>query len=291
MLLRRTAKFEVSLTPTSESLLAPVGDEPREWLLGRALDEFVADVRALDEVAPRLVPGATRPRIEVALDADTPVVTGDTLLVSGQEVMQTWERPLMRALAEAVTRTGGTVCEVGFGLGISAGFVQSLRPSAHTIIEANPDVAATARAWAAAGVGDGGGGGDGGGDGGRAGVRIVTGRWQDVLPDLGRFDGILFDTYPLDEREVDDHVVRDATFAEHFFPHAAEHLADGGSFTYYSNEIDSLSRRHQRALLRHFETFSVRVVDGLRPPADCSYWWAPSMAVIVAAGPRRGQGG
>ncbi|OAA28182.1 hypothetical protein UG55_1006155 [Frankia sp. EI5c] len=273
-MLRRAAKFEVSLTPTSDSLLAPVAEEPRQWLLDRALDEFVADLSALDEAAPHMVPGASRPKIEVAVDEATPAVTDGTLLVSGQEVMQTWERPLMRALARAVTRPGSSVCEVGFGLGISAGFVRELGPARHTIIEANPDVAAAARAWAAAG-------------GGGPGVEIVPGRWQDVLPGLGRFDGILFDTYPLDEREVDDYVVRDATFAEHFFGHAAEHLTDDGSFTYYSNEIDSVSRRHQRALLRHFETFSVRVVDGLRPPADCSYWWAPSMAVIVAAGPRR----
>ncbi|MCK9904561.1 methyltransferase [Parafrankia colletiae] len=270
-MLRRAAKFEVSLTPTSDSLLSPVADEPRQWLLGRALDEFAADVGALDEVAGQMVPGGTRPKIDVAVDEAVPAVTGGTLLVSGQEVMQTWEEPLMRTLATAVTRPGGTVCEVGFGLGISAGFVQEHGPSGHTVIEANPDVAVTAREWAA----------------GRAGAEIAVGRWQDVLPGLGRFDGILFDTYPLDEREVDDYVVRDATFAEHFFPHAAAHLTDGGSFTYYSNEIDSVSRRHQRSLLRHFETFSVRVVDGLRPPADCSYWWAPSMAVIVASGPRR----
>lgn len=272
-MLRRAAKFEVTLTPTSETLLAPVADEPRRWLLGRALDDFVADVDALDEVAPRMVPGVTRPKIDTAVDEATPTVADGTLLVSGQEVMQTWERPLMLALARAATRPGGSVCEVGFGLGISAGFIQELRPATHTIIEANADVATTARAWAGAD--------------GRQGVEIVPGRWQDALPGLGRFDGILFDTYPLDEREVDDYVVRDATFAEHFFPHAAAHLTDDGSFTYYSNEIDSLSRRHQRALLKHFETFSVRVVDGLRPPADCSYWWAPSMAVIVASGPRR----
>ena len=29
----------------------------------------------------------------------------------------------------------------------------------------------------------------------KPGVKIVMGRWQDVLPQLGQFDGIFFDTY------------------------------------------------------------------------------------------------
>ncbi|WP_462188260.1 MULTISPECIES: class I SAM-dependent methyltransferase [unclassified Frankia] len=272
-MLRRAAKFDVTLTPTSRSLLAPVSEEPRRLLLDRALDEFVADLSALDETAGTMVAGAPRPTIDTAIDAAVPAVVEGTLLVSGQEVMQTWEAPLMRALAAEVTQPGGTVLEVGFGLGLSAGFVQEIGPARHAIIEANPATVRVAEQWAR--------------PAGRRGVEIITGRWQEAIPGLGRFDGILFDTYPLDETEVDEYFVRSPTFAEHFFAHAADHLADGGSFTYYSNEIDSVSRRHQRALLRHFRTFSVRVVDGLQPPADCSYWWAPSMAVIVAREPRR----
>jgi hypothetical protein len=269
--LRRAEKFDVTLTPTSDELLAPVSDEPREFLLNRAIDEFVADVRALDEASAGMVPGGPRPRIDEAVDEAVPTTTAHELVMSGQEVMQAWERPLMRALAHAVTRPGGSVLEVGFGMAISAGDVQALGPARHTVIEANPAVAATARAWSAR----------------RPGTEVVEGRWQDVLGGLGRYDGILFDTYPLTEIEVDDYVLRDATFAEHFFPRAAEHLTDHGAFTYYSNEIDSVSRRHQRALLRHFRSFSVSIVEGLAPPADCTYWWAPSMAVIVATGPRR----
>lgn len=272
-MLRRAEKFEVTLTPTGSSLLAPMAAEPRRFLLDRALDEFVADLGALDEAAATMVPGAARPLIDTALDTADPAVVGGTLLVSGQEVMQTWEAPLMRALARAVTVAGGSVLEIGFGLGLSAGFVQERGPARHVIVEANAQTARVGESWA--------------GEAGRHGVEIVTGRWQDALPTLGRFDGILFDTYPMDEAEVDAYVLRDATFAEHFFPHAAAHLTDDGAFTYYSNEIDSLSRRHQRALLRHFRTYSVEVVDGLQPPADCSYWWAPSMAVVVVRGPRR----
>lgn len=270
---RRTARFEVTLNPTEATLLASLSEQPRQLLLDRALDEFVADLGALEETAATMVPGAARPRIDTAIDVAPPAVVAGTLLVSGQEVMQTWEEPLMRELARAVTIPGGSVVEIGFGLGLSAGFVQDVRPARHVIVEANPQTAEVARQWAQAP--------------GRTGVEIVTGRWQDALPALGRFDGVLFDTYPMDESEVDSYVLRDATFAEHFFAAAGAHLADDGAFTYYSNEIDSLSRRHQRALLRHFRTFAVHIVDGLRPPADCSYWWAPSMVVITARGPRR----
>nr|WP_241835274.1 class I SAM-dependent methyltransferase [Pseudofrankia asymbiotica] len=245
--------------------------QPRELMLRRALDEFVADVTELDVASGGMVAGSARPLIDAAIDVAVPRLTDDELVVSGQEVMQAWEYPLMRALARAVARPGGSVLEVGFGMAISAGYVQDAGAARHTIIEANPQVADTARTWAAE----------------RPGVEIIEGRWQDVIGGLGRYDGILFDTYPLTEAEVDEYYVRGATFAEHFFATAAEHLADGGAFTYYSNEIDSVSRRHQRALLRHFGAFGVRVVDGLTPPADCTYWWAPSMAVIVATDPRR----
>ncbi|WP_239405556.1 class I SAM-dependent methyltransferase [Frankia sp. Cj3] len=269
---RRTEKFGVTLT-ILDDLLTPLAAEPREFLLNRALDEFVQDVAVLDGVAATMVTGAPRPKIDESIDAAGTAVTDSELIVSGQQVMQSWERPLMQALAQAVTTPGGSVLEVGFGLAISAGFVQEIGPAHHTIIGANPEVARRGAEWVGAQ--------------GRPGAELVHGKWQDVLPALGRFDGILFDTYPLDEGEFDEYVMRDATFAEHFFPHAAAHLRDGGAFTYYSNEIDSMSRRHQRALLEHFRSFSVRIVDGLRPPPDCHYWWAPSMAVIVAREPRR----
>ncbi|MBL7494875.1 class I SAM-dependent methyltransferase [Frankia sp. CNm7] len=270
-MLQRAEKFDVTFVATSDALLGSMSPQPREFLLRRALDEFVADVAALDAASAGMVSGAARPLIGEAVDVAAPSLDDDELIVSGQEVMQAWERPLMRALADAVARPGGSVLELGFGMAISAGYVQEAGPAQHTIVEANPAVAAAGRAWAE----------------GRPGVEIVEGRWQEVLGGLGRYDGILFDTYPLTETEVDEYVMRDATFAEHFFPHAAAHLTDDGVFTYYSNEIDSVSRRHQRALLRHFRSFTVSVVDGLTPPPDCTYWWAPSMAVIVATAPRR----
>lgn len=58
--------------------------------------------------------------------------------------------------------------------------IQTHRPQSHTIIEAHPDVLACilAKGWDS-----------------KPGVKIIPGRWQDVLPELGQYDGIFFDTY------------------------------------------------------------------------------------------------
>ncbi|SBW18723.1 hypothetical protein FDG2_0794 [Candidatus Protofrankia californiensis] len=38
--------------------------------------------------------------------------------------------------------------------------------------------------------------------------------------------------------------------------------------------------------MSYFRSIRMRVVDGLQPPPDCSYWWAPSMVVVTASEPR-----
>ena len=69
------------------------------------------------------------------------IYTPDQLIVNGVEVMQDWEIPYMKKLASIATSNGGQVLELGFGLGLSAGFIQdSPNIKKHTIIEAHPDV-------------------------------------------------------------------------------------------------------------------------------------------------------
>jgi guanidinoacetate N-methyltransferase len=138
----------------------------------------------------------------------------------------------------------------------------------HTVIEANAEVASEFGRWRERYPG-------------RV-IELVRGRWQDVMDSLGDFDAILFDTYPTTEAEFHKDALLSSTFAESFFAVAARHLRPGGVFSYYTNEVDSLGRLHQRRLLQHFSSFSVEVVTGLRPPADCSYWWANSMASVKA---------
>jgi guanidinoacetate N-methyltransferase len=113
-------------------------------------------------------------------------------------------------------------------------------------------------------------------------ISLVPGLWQDTLPGLGNFDAVFFHTYPLNEDEYMDYVHAATTFAEHFFPVASSHLRPGGRFTYFSNEIDSLGRGHQRELLRHFSAFSASRVELEVPEDVADTWWADTMVIVTA---------
>lgn len=94
----------------------------------------------------------------------------------GSEVMMDWERAIMRAHADVVTHNRGDVLEIGFGLGISAGFIHERRPRTHTIVECHPQVLERARPWARA-----------------HGATLVEGDWYAQRGRLGTYDGIFYD--------------------------------------------------------------------------------------------------
>lgn len=265
---RHQPGFDLSLVLDSERFLPNLRATQRNWLVNRTLDECAADLRALESLARHFVAGSERVGIERDLWSAGARTAQGGLLLDGQQVMQTWQEPLMEALAGAVAGAHGDVLEIGFGLGLAAGHIQRRGVRSHVIIEANDSVADAARVWARAQP--------------ERVIRVIHARWEDAVDELGVFDGILFDTYPMSEAEFLRHVVGDVTFAAQFFASAAAHLRPGGVFTYYSNEIDSLSRRHQRLLLEHFSAFRVSVVRGLRPARDSQNWWADRMAVIEA---------
>ena len=100
---------------------------------------------------------------------------------SGQkiEVMMDWEDNLMSASAAYACENGGDILEIGFGMGISAGYIQSHSINSHTICENHPDVIPKAQAWASD----------------KPNVTIVTSSWYDVRNELGTFDGIFYDTF------------------------------------------------------------------------------------------------
>lgn len=89
-------------------------------------------------------------------------------------VMMAWENPLMAAHAKAVCANGGHVLNVGFGMGLVDTAIQGHQPASHTIIEAHPEVY---QRMLETGWGD------------KPNVRILFGRWQDVLPQLDSYDG------------------------------------------------------------------------------------------------------
>jgi protein-L-isoaspartate O-methyltransferase/acyl carrier protein len=265
---RRHAEFEVSLRIRQPGFISPSRSVHRGWMLDRTLDEFTDALYHLDAISREFAAGASRPAISAEWGTGQATYSDTQLVIGGQEVMQDWELPLMRALAGFAAEGGGDVLEIGFGMGLSAGLMQQHGIRSHTIIEANDQVAAHFRRWREQYP--------------ASRIELVPGRWQDVIGGLGTFDAILFDAYPTTEAEFRSDVVLSTTYAEPFFAAAAEHLRPGGVFSYYTNEIDSLGRRHQRLLLEHFRSFAAEIVTGLHPPADCTYWWANRMLAVKA---------
>lgn len=257
--IKRQPEFELSLQIKDDAFIAPPRAAQRNWLLNGAMSETIENLRALNDIAARFVPG----------QQGLPAGDRTQAELADEEIMEDWQIPLMRAMAEIVTSTHGDVLEIGFGRGVSATFIQEFGVRSHTVVECNDSIVERFRAWSR-NYPD------------RI-LHLAHGMWQDELPKLGSFDGVFFHTYPLNEDEIIEQVGGSVTFAEHFFPHAAQQLRDGGVFTYLSNEIDSLSRAHQRLLLKHFRSIELRVVRDLPVPEDVrDAWWADSMVVVRA---------
>lgn len=261
----RKKQFELSLDIKDADFIRPPDPAQQNWTISRAMDELADDLIHLDSVTRRFVDGSEREKIVEDWAASQARYDDSQLVIDGQQVMQDWERPYMEAMAKVATESHGDVLEIGFGMGISASYMLAMGVRSYTVIECNQGVKEQFETWKQKYPGQD--------------IRLVFGKWQDVIDQLGQFDAIFFDTYPLSEQEFEEYVIGSVTFAEHFFAAAARHLRDGGVFTYYSNEIDSVSRRHQRALFAHFREIAFSVCRPLFPPKDCNYWWADSMVV------------
>lgn len=256
--LKRTKDFEIALEIKSEDFIRPPRDSQRNALLNNALNEFSDNLQALDKIASGFVKG----NLQVSLNDRTQKV------LSEDEIMEEWQIPLMQAMAEVVTESHGDILEVGFGYGVSATLIQEQKVHSHTIIECNDSVVERFHEWKELFETEK--------------INLVHGLWQDTIDDLDLFDGIFFHTYPLNEEEYMKYVYGRVTFAEHFFETAAKHLRSGGVFTYFSNEIDSLSRGHQRALFKHFSNISLKVINLDIPDDIMDTWWADSMVIVKA---------
>jgi protein arginine N-methyltransferase 2 len=95
------------------------------------------------------------------------------------QVMMTWEDSIMKASADYICEGGGDILEIGFGMGISADYIQANSISSHTIIENHPQMIAKAKAWAS----------------GKSNVTIVEGDWYNIKDSLSTYDGIFYDTW------------------------------------------------------------------------------------------------
>ncbi|GEM_PF-1423951 len=251
--------FEISLEIKSEEFIIPPQTFQRNWILSQAVDELADDLMHLNKLSRQFVSGA---EILEQNNSDSKAVS------ENQQIMEDWQIPLMQAMASIVTETHGDILEVGFGRGISATYIQELGVKSHTIIECDNDVVNAFDQWK-----------------GRypdKNIRLIHGKWQDVVNQLDIYDGIFFHTSLLNEEEFIKYVAKSVTFAEHFFPTATDHLKKGGVFTYLTHEIDSFSRRHQRLVFKYFSSFTLSVVPLTLPEKTQDLWWANSMVVIKA---------
>ena len=211
--------FELILN-VDEYFCNPPKDNQRNWILDRTLKEAADNLVALNHLCKKFVEGSVRPEIESeAWSSDKALYKdGEELIINDQQVMQSWEAPYMREMAQIVSQTKGDVLEIGFGMGISATFIQEFGVKSHTIIECNDGVIDFFNEWKRQYP--------------NKNITLIKGKWQEVIDKTSKFDGIFFDSYPLSEEEYAQYVIEDVTFAQHFFEVASKHLHSGGIFTY-----------------------------------------------------------
>ena len=258
--LRKTTDYDLTLEVKNDAFIRPPHDHQRNWLLNKALADLAADLAALDREAAYFMPGGER--VDLTQDRMHAELSDD-------DIMEDWQIPIMRAMAESVASPQRDLLEIGFGRGVSSEFIQAAGVKSHTIVECNERVVERYTAWRARRP--------------EHDIRLIFGKWQDTLDQFGQYDAIFFHTYALSEDEYLETAVKGATFAEHFFDTAAAYLRPGGVFTYLTNEIDSLSREHQRSLLSRFRSVELSKVAPLSMPADLhDTWYARSMMIAVA---------
>jgi guanidinoacetate N-methyltransferase len=195
---------------------------------------------------------------------ETATFSDGELSIAGHPVMQAWEKPYMQELARIASSNGGAVLELGFGLGLSATYIQQQPIEKHIIIEANKDVFLKLEEFAV-----------------KAQQPVVPlfGLWEEVIPSLEdeSIDGILFDTYITSFENADQ-------FTYEYFPffeHAYRILRKGGVFTYYSSEVTDFSPEHYQFLKdTGFSSIEKRVYP-MEPPPDCLYWKKDTMIAPI----------
>jgi spermidine synthase len=110
------------------------------------------------------------------------IITDDYIFnpENNHHIMHVCETKIMKRQAEISTQNGGDILELGFGMHISADFIQSNpNVTSHTIIEIHPIQYERALEWAKD----------------KRNVEVILGDWYNVLPlENRKFDGILFDT-------------------------------------------------------------------------------------------------
>lgn len=163
-----------------------------------------------------------------------------------EHVMMDWEAPVMHKHAMLVSHPGADVLEIGFGMGISADYIQYQRPNSHTIVEIHPQIAQNAREWAK----------------GKQNVRIIEGDWIDVIDEITniKYNGIFFDSHADKNKEKFKELVVDKC------------IKPGGTFSYFNLKGRDTYGFGDKLIIKH-------VSNDVRIPEDCEYHRYPHYCV------------
>ena len=175
---------------------------------------------------------------------------------TGQAVMMEWERPIMEQAAQVITRNGGRVLNVGFGMGIIDTEIEKYPITEHWIIEPHLDVYTKMLndGWHL-----------------KPHVTILYGDWQYYMKFLPEFDGIYIDTCV---EQIWD-----------FLKNTPNMLKKGGVLSFFNNprgdekglhmsqeEYDILSPICQI----DYETIELNHIDGPdKQTANGGFYWHP----------------
>jgi guanidinoacetate N-methyltransferase len=172
------------------------------------------------------------------------VSSTEVLAVGPHCVMRSWEKPLIETMVAMVHKLspGKRFLEVGFGMGISASFLQHLGVDTHRIIEPHPEIAKAALSWA----------------GKRSRISIIADFWQNVLEESPPVDGIIFDSYC---DSVEGTVRETIDFLERC---TKGPLVKGGALTFFNAE-SVLSHKLQTVIYKHYSEIHVCPVIVERP--------------------------
>lgn len=178
---------------------------------------------------------------------------GVLLDANGHAVMMEWEREIMRRQAETVTRRGGRVLNIGFGMGIIDSYIQQHdNVTEHWIIEGHPDVQQymIENGWLEK-------------------ANCIFKPWQSVVNHLPKFDGIYIDTWAEDLTP--------------FYIQAQWILKPNGIFSFFNNQRGDEHGLHMNPAEYHalktwgkieFETFEIPyITPNSQQRTDGNFYW------------------
>lgn len=96
----------------------------KNWLVYKALKELASDLLNLNIKCQKFIKGPSREDIQGKWQTSKAHYDTEQLIIENQQVMQSWEAPYMTSMAKEVTQSHGDILEVGFGMGISATYIQ-----------------------------------------------------------------------------------------------------------------------------------------------------------------------